>query len=115
MKIIKTKDEKNIKPIKEVKSIQNNLQFVQNTFAHCYLDTSNAEKEFQNIINNKKSNFSRYHFFFANYLANKKKISQAKKVINVASETYPRNLLINQFKTHKEGIRFLYKENLKIY
>ena len=98
LKIIKTKDEKNIKPIKEVKSIQNNLQFVQNTFAHCYLDTSNAEKEFQNIINNKKSNFSRYHFFFANYLVNKKKISQAKKVIKVASETYPRNLLINQFK-----------------
>ena len=98
LKIIKTKDEKNIKPIKEVKSIHNNLQFVQNTFAHCYLDTSNAEKEFQNIINNEKSNFSRYHFFFANYLVNKKKISQAKKVINVASETYPRNLLINQFK-----------------
>ena len=98
LKIIKTKDEKNIKPIKEVKSIHNNLQFVQNTFAHCYLDTSNAEKEFQNIINNEKSNFSRYHFFFANYLANKKKISQAKKVIKVASETYPRNLLINQFK-----------------
>ena len=98
LKIIKTKDEKNIKPIKEVKSIHNNLQFVQNTFAHCYLDTSNTEKEFQNIINNEKSNFSRYHFFFANYLVNKKKISQAKKVINVASETYPRNLLINQFK-----------------
>ena len=98
LKIIKTKDEKNIKPIKEVKSIHNNLQFVQNTFAHCYLDTSNTEKEFQNIINNEKSNFSRYHFFFANYLANKKKISQAKKVINVASETYPRNLLVNQFK-----------------
>ncbi len=98
LKIIKTKDEKNIKPIKEVKSIQNNLQFVQNTFAHCYLDTSNTEKEFQNIINNEKSNFSRYHFFFANHLANKKKISQAKKVINVASETYPRNLLVNQFK-----------------
>ena len=89
---------KDIKPIKEVKSIYNNLQFVQNTFAHCYLDTSNTEKEFQNIINNKKSNFSRYHFFFANHLANKKKILQAKKVINVASETYPGNLLINQFK-----------------
>ena len=98
LKIIKTKDEKNIKPIKEVKSIHNNLQFVQNTFAHCYLDTSNTEKEFQNIINNEKSNFSRYHFFFANYLANKKKILQAKKVIKAASETYPRNLLINQFK-----------------
>ena len=98
LKIIKTKDEKNIKPNKEVKSIQDNLQFVQNTFAHCYLDTSNAEKEFQNIINNEKSNFSRYHFFFANYLANKKKILQAKKIIQVASETYPRNLLINQFK-----------------
>ncbi len=98
LKIIKTKDEKNIKPINEVKSIHNNLQFIQNAFAHCYLDTSNTEKEFQNIINNEKSNFSRYHFFFANHLANKKKISQAKKVINVASETYPRNLLINQFK-----------------
>jgi hypothetical protein len=67
LKIIKTKDEKNIKPIKEVKSIQNNLQFVQNTFAHCYLDTSNTEKEFQNIINNENSTFSRYHFFFANH------------------------------------------------
>ena len=98
LKIIKTKDEKNIKPIKEAKSIHNNLQIVQSTFAHCYLDTSNTEKEFQNIINNDKSNFARYHFFFANYLANKKKISQAKKVISVASEAYPRNLLINQFK-----------------
>ena len=71
---------------------------IQNMFANCYLEKSNTEKEFKNIITNKKSNFSRYNFFFANHLANKNKKNEATQFINLASKKYPRILLINQFK-----------------
>ena len=75
-----------------------NLARIQKAFAYCYKDDPNTGKEFKEIISNEESNFSRYHFFFANYLNNKNKKDQATRFIETASEKYPGNLLINQFK-----------------
>ena len=75
-----------------------NLARIQKAFAYCYKDDPNTGKEFKEIISNEESNFSRYHFFFANYLNNKNKKDQATRIIETASEKYPGNLLINQFK-----------------
>ena len=75
-----------------------NLARIQKAFAFCYKDDPNTGKEFKEIISNEESNFSRYHFFFANYLNNKNKKDQATRFIETASEKYPGNLLINQFK-----------------
>ena len=43
---------------------------IQKTFAHCHLGSVNTEREFKKIIENEKTSFSRYYFFFANYLFN---------------------------------------------
>ena len=68
-----SKNKEGIKLIELLKSRSNNIAMVQKMFANCYLGKSDTEKEFQNIITDKKSNFSRYNFFFANYLVNNKK------------------------------------------
>ena len=93
-----SKNNEAIKLIELLKSRSNNIAMIQEMFANCYLEKSNTEKEFKNIITNKKSNFSRYNFFFANHLANKNKKNEATQFINLASKKYPRILLINQFK-----------------
>ena len=67
-------------------------------FAHCHIGSADTEQEFKRIIENKKLSFSRYNFFFANYLFNNNKQTESKNFINLASEKYPGNLLINQFK-----------------
>ena len=75
-----------------------NLDMIQKTFANCHLNTPDVEKEFRKLVENKNSNFSRYNFFFANYLFNNDKKDRAIRVTDAASKKYPRNLLINQFK-----------------
>ena len=45
-----------------------NIKKINNIFLNCYFDTKNVEKEFQNLISDKTTDFSRYTFFYANYL-----------------------------------------------
>ena len=102
-KISKSKKEEDIKLLDFGKPSYYNLEKVQKVFANCYLQTSNTEKEFLSIIQDEKSNFSRYSFFAPNYFFNKKEKNRAIELINSASEDYPRNLLINQYKKFLEG------------
>tara|TARA_B100000686_G_scaffold80003_1_gene86309 strand:+ start:1846 stop:3531 length:1686 start_codon:yes stop_codon:yes gene_type:complete len=76
----------------------NNFKIIQNTLAHCFFDSPDTKKAFGDILENQKGNFSRYNFFFANYLLNKNKKLKGKEIIDSASKKYPRNLLINQLK-----------------
>ena len=41
--------------------------------AKCYVNDLKTDIFFENIIQNKKANFSRYNFFYANYLYNQNK------------------------------------------
>ena len=102
-KISKSKEEEDIKFLDFGKPSYYNLEKVQKVFANCYLQTSKTEKEFLSIIQDEKSNFSRYSFFAPNYFFNKNKKNRAIELINSASEDYPRNLLINQYKKFLEG------------
>ncbi len=80
-----------------------NLIKIQTVFGNCYLGDINTKENFEKIFENKKYNFSRYNFFFANYLSNNNQKDEAIKFINLASEKYPGNLLINQFKKVLSG------------
>ena len=102
-KISKSKEEEDIKFLDFGKPSYYNLEKVQKVFANCYLQTSKTEKEFLSIIQDEKSNFSRYSFFAPNYFFNKNEKNRAIELINSASEDYPRNLLINQYKKFLEG------------
>ena len=75
-----------------------NFKVIQKTLAHCFFNTSEASKLFNKVAGDKQTNFSRYYFFYANYLSNKGDKRGAKKIINLASKQHPNNLLINQLK-----------------
>jgi len=75
-----------------------NLKNIQNVFLHCFYKSKKTELFFENLVSNKKIDFSRYNYFYATYLSNAGKIEQAKKIIDASLELYPRNLLLNQYK-----------------
>ena len=109
--IAQSKKTEKIKLIDISRPGYNNLILIQKVLAHCHTGSADTEQEFKRIIENKKFGFSRYNFFFANYLLNNNKETESKNFINLASERYPGNLLINQFKKNlnnkeKTKIRF---------
>ncbi len=98
-----SKDKEKIQLINMPYTGYRNIVLIQKVFANCYLGTSNTFNEFERITQSNKSNFSRYHFFFANYLLNNKRKEESKNFINLASKKFPGNLLINQFKKNLEN------------
>tara|TARA_B100001123_G_C15294542_1_gene1018672 strand:- start:563 stop:2281 length:1719 start_codon:yes stop_codon:yes gene_type:complete len=72
------------------------LKEIQYSFLQCYFDTPNTVTNFQKLIENKESGFSRYSFFLANYLFSKNKDNDAKKFITYGKNVNDSNLLIKQ-------------------
>ena len=75
-----------------------NLKEIQNVFLNCYFNSPNLNSLYEELISEKKIDFSRYNYFYANYLVNSGKIEKAKDIVNTALKLYPRNLLLNQYK-----------------
>ena len=75
-----------------------NLKKIQNVFLNCYFNSSKTNLLFKELIENEKTDFSRYNYFYASFAANSGKIDKAKDIINSALKLNPRNLLLNQFK-----------------
>ena len=72
------------------------LKQIQNIFLQCYFNIPEAYEAYNNLINDKDSNFFRYNFFLANYLLFNNKNIEAKKIIKIARQKYNSNLLILQ-------------------
>ena len=75
-----------------------NLNKIQDVFLYCYFNSEKTEAKFQSLLENKKIDFSRYSYFYAKYLHDAGKSSQAKKIIQESLKNNPRNLLLNQYK-----------------
>ena len=75
-----------------------NLKKIQNVFLNCYFNSSTTSNLFKELLANKKTDFSRYNYFYATFAFNNGNINKAKEIINSALELYPRNLLLNQYK-----------------
>ena len=75
-----------------------NLKKIQNIFLNCYFDSPNTENLYKELISNKKTDFSRYNYFYASFMGNSGKTNEAKQIVNSALKSYPRNLKLNQFK-----------------
>ena len=88
--------EDSFKFLDKVPERYHNLKKIQNSFLQCYFDTSKTQIAFEQLMNNEDSDFSRYNFFFANYLLFKNKNIEAEKVINLSRKTHRSNLLIKQ-------------------
>ena len=75
-----------------------NLKKIQNVFLNCHFKTKITKTLFENLTSKERTDFSRYNYFFANYLNNIEQKTYAKKIIEESLKRYPRNLLINQYK-----------------
>jgi tetratricopeptide (TPR) repeat protein len=84
--------------IKKIDERFENLKKIQNIFLNCYFDSPNTENLYKELISNKKTDFSRYNYFYASFMGNSGKINKAKQIVNSALKSYPRNLKLNQFK-----------------
>ncbi|MBD1139519.1 hypothetical protein IDH27_04305, partial [Pelagibacterales bacterium SAG-MED46] len=73
------------------------LSLISQIFQRCYLGQNNTESFFLNLINNPQSDYSRYIFFYINFLIENKKIKEAIAVADQL-EYINSTLLLNQSK-----------------
>ena len=76
-----------------------NIKKINDTFLNCYFDTINTNEKFLNLINDQTTDFSRYTFFYANYLLKKNLPEKASEILNQKLIVHPKNLLLNQLYT----------------
>ena len=89
-----------------------NLSLIAQTFQKCYLQENNVGSFFLNLINNPQGDYSRYIFFYINYLIENKKIDEARAVAEQL-EYINSTLLLTQTKSWIDNNRF--KEFNKIF
>ena len=81
------------------------LSLINEAFQYCYLDKTETNSKFINLINSQDGNYSRYLFFYLNNLIKKndfKSAIQLSKDINVLDS----NLLIQQSKQWIDNSEF---------
>ena len=74
-----------------------NLSSINRLFENCYLGKKNTEVYFLNLINKNDVNYSRYIFFYINYLIERNKYEEINKISNQI-DILNTNLLILQSK-----------------
>ena len=89
-----------------------NLSLIAQTFQNCYLQENNTGSFFLNLINNQQGDYSRYIFFYINYLIENKKIDKARAVAEQL-EYINSTLLLAQSKSWIDNNKF--KEFNKIF
>ena len=80
-----------------------NLKKIQNVFLYCFFDSEKTGKLFQELVEDKKIDFSRYNYFYAKYLESIGKNNDTLVIIERSLKKYPRNLLLNQYKLHLDN------------
>ena len=94
---------------KKIKKTRNNLGelgLINLIFQSCYLEKNNSDDYFQNLLNKTQLDYSRYIFFYVNYLISLGKNEEAKNIIN-SLDPINSNLLILQTKNWIEADQFI--------
>ena len=82
-----------------------NVSIINHAFQRCYLKKDSARSSFLNLINNPDGDYSRYVFFYINYLIQNKKIEEAREVVGQL-EYINSTLLLTQSKSWIENNEF---------
>ena len=90
-----------------------NLKKIQNVFLNCFFNSPDTKNLFDQLTLNNKTDFSRYSYFFASYIASSGKINEAKNILQSALTLHPRNLILNQYKIDLNQSRNTEKFNCK--
>ena len=86
--------------LKPLSSKFKNIKNIQEVFAYCHFDSIQTSEMFKRLTTNPKINYSRYHFFHANYLISIEKRMKAKSILQTSLKLYPKNLILNQLQTN---------------
>ena len=76
-----------------------NFALINNAFISCYLNNKNVDENFLRIINPDTLNFTRYNFFYINFLVSKNRNNEALKVLEKNNDIFNTNLLLDQTKS----------------
>jgi tetratricopeptide (TPR) repeat protein len=68
--------------ISKIKNKFGNFSFINEVFQRCYLDDKNTKTYFKNLINAENEDYSRYIFFYLNYLIKNDGYDEAKNIID---------------------------------
>lgn len=79
-----------------------NISIINQAFQKCYLKKDSARSSFLNLINNPDGDYSRYIFFYINYLIENNQIDEAKAVTN-QFDYISSTLLLSQSKSWVEN------------
>ncbi len=82
-----------------------NLSFIAETFQRCFLGDEKTSSFFLNLVNSQDGEYSRYIFFYLNYLIDNKKINEARLVVN-QFDYIDSTLLLSQSKNWIENNNF---------
>ena len=88
-----------------------NIKKINDVFLNCYFDTKNAEAQFKNLVNDQNTDFSRYTFFYIDYLLKKGLPQKATLVLEAKLLDVPRNILLNQLYSDIRKERQNYLQN----
>ena len=83
-----------------------NLKKIQKAFVYCYFDSNKTGNVFRELFANPNIDFSRYIFFYVNYLLNKEDAKEeAQNILQDSLKQYPKNLILNQLNVDIEQNR----------
>jgi len=82
-----------------------NLSLIAETFQRCYIEDKRTSSFFLNLINNQQGDYSRYIFFYLNYLIDNKKLNEARSVVDQI-DYINSTLLLSQSKSWVEKEKF---------
>ena len=82
-----------------------NISLISQAFQRCYLKKKTTRSSFLNLVNNPNGDYSRYKFFYANYLIDNKKIDDVKDIFNDI-EFINSTLLLSQSKSWIDNNEF---------
>ena len=83
-----------------------NLKKIQKAFVYCYFDSNKTGNVFRELFANPNIDFSRYIFFYVNYLLNKEDTKEeAQNILQDSLKQYPKNLILNQLNVDIEQNR----------
>ena len=86
------------KKIKNINKDLGDLGFINFVFQNCYLKNVNTEEYFLSLFNKTEMDYSRYIYFYINYLISEKKYKEAKEITDSA-DIINSSLLILQTKS----------------
>ncbi len=82
-----------------------NLSLIAETFQRCYIEDKRTSSFFLNLINNQQGDYSRYIFFYLNYLIDNNKLDEARLVVEQI-DYINSTLLLSQSKSWVEKEKF---------